>query len=238
MRQLVPSVFYKYQMVHTWGYLEKVWFWSIWKVGDGIRGVSSTKSRSGPFVFCNLRCCHILHCSSLIPHLHDSRDHLLKIKFVEPEKYEINMRNLPVWIIVSCAAIQNSAKSVSMTLNSTVRMPPRTRKVSPFCTGLYAARTTRSVYGHPTGKRKITFKEVGFQINVENSSAKTLDWVVKRQNVDQFSIFNVETLMYGDEVTEFDSQIATSYLVTWIRPSSTSSELKQMRTASHRFLPL
>ncbi|KAK7034430.1 hypothetical protein R3P38DRAFT_2914009 [Favolaschia claudopus] len=51
---------------------------------------------------------------------------------------------LPGWITVSCATIQNSAGSVSMTLNSTVRMPPRTRKVSPLRTDRYASGMLRT----------------------------------------------------------------------------------------------
>ena len=46
--------------------------------------------------------------------------------------------HIPVWMTVSCATIQYSAGSVSMTLNSTVRIPPRTKKVSPLRTGRYA----------------------------------------------------------------------------------------------------
>jgi len=49
--------------------------------------------------------------------------------------------------------------------------------VSPFRTGQYAAQTTKSVYGHaaPNREMRITLKEVGFRINIDNISAKTLD---------------------------------------------------------------
>ena len=39
------------------------------------------------------------------------------------------------WMTVSGATMQWGAGSVSMTLNSTARMPPRTRKMSPFLMG-------------------------------------------------------------------------------------------------------
>ena len=39
------------------------------------------------------------------------------------------------WMTVSGATMQWGAGSVSMTLNSTARMPPRTRKMSPFSMG-------------------------------------------------------------------------------------------------------
>mmetsp|Transcript_2596 Transcript_2596/g.7813 ORF Transcript_2596/g.7813 Transcript_2596/m.7813 type:complete len:376 (+) Transcript_2596:1351-2478(+) len=44
------------------------------------------------------------------------------------------------WMTVSGATMQYSSGSVSTTLNSTVRMAPRTVKVSPLRTGLYASR--------------------------------------------------------------------------------------------------
>ena len=99
-----------------------------------------------------------------------------------------------------------------MTLNSTVRMPPRTRKVSPFRTGRYAG---NGVSGPGRAKFSLprTLKEVGLEVNVEDVAAETLDRVVEWQNVDTFSVFDIKALVDMYEVTELDAKVVTRDLV-------------------------
>jgi len=58
-----------------------------------------------------------------------------------------------------------------------------------------------------------TFKEVGFKVDIENITAETLDRVIKRKNVNTFTVFNIEALMNIDEITEFNAEIITSNFV-------------------------
>jgi len=44
------------------------------------------------------------------------------------------------WMTVSGATMQYGDGSVSTTLNSTARIPPRMRNMSPLCMGRYASR--------------------------------------------------------------------------------------------------
>ncbi len=92
-------------------------------------------------------------------------------------------------------------------------MPPRTRNVSPFRTGLYAAQMSISAAAFVRRLQRITFQEVGLEVNIEDVTTQTLDGVVERQNMNSFSVLDVETLMYADEVAKFDSQIVTSNFV-------------------------
>ncbi len=64
----------------------------------------------------------------------------------------------------------------------------------------------------PNREMRITLKEVGFRINIDNISAKTLDWVVKGRMCTHFP-YLMSRHWCSDEVTEFDSQIVMSNLV-------------------------
>jgi len=59
----------------------------------------------------------------------------------------------------------------------------------------------------------ISFVKVWFEIYVKDVPAETLDRVVEWEDMDAFTVFDVEALMYMDEVPEFDSQVVASDLV-------------------------
>jgi hypothetical protein len=42
--------------------------------------------------------------------------------------------------------------------------------------------------------------------------------LIERKEMHSFSIFDVEVLMYGDEVAKIDSQVVASNFITWMRP--------------------
>jgi hypothetical protein len=78
---------------------------------------------------------------------------------------------------VSCATMQYSAGSVSTTLNSTVRIPPRTRKVSPFLTGRYALQQEIDPVNDQArlkpGQNWSSLKEIGLEVDLEKVSGQT-----------------------------------------------------------------
>lgn len=65
-----------------------------------------------------------------------------------------------------------------MTLNSTVRMPPLTRKVSPFRTGLYAAKQSFE-YSKSKNACAHTLQEVRLEVHIKDVATQSLDRVVK-----------------------------------------------------------
>ena len=58
-----------------------------------------------------------------------------------------------------------------------------------------------------------TFKEVGFKIDIKNITAEILDRVIKRKNVNMFTIFNIKALMNINKITEFNTEINISNFV-------------------------
>ena len=57
------------------------------------------------------------------------------------------------------------------------------------------------------------FKEVGFKIDIKNITAEILDRVIKRKNVNMFTIFNIKALMNINKITEFNTEINISNFV-------------------------
>jgi len=58
-----------------------------------------------------------------------------------------------------------------------------------------------------------TFKEVGFKVDIKNITAEILDRVIKRKNVNMFTIFNIEALININKITEFNAEINISNFV-------------------------
>lgn len=58
-----------------------------------------------------------------------------------------------------------------------------------------------------------TFQEVGLEVNLEDITTQTLDRVIKRKDVDSFSILDVETLMYIDKISKLHPQVVSSHFV-------------------------
>jgi len=112
---------------------------------------SSTNSRICAICFLQPPMSSCLHHSSLIPRLRASWDHPLKIKFVETEKCEVKLQNLPVWI-QGHSVLCDDTKFCDVCFDDFEFHCLHATAVSPFRTGQYAAQTTKSVYGHPTGK--------------------------------------------------------------------------------------
>lgn len=83
-----------------------------------------------------------------------------------------------------------------------------------------------------------TFEEVWLEIYIKDVAAKTFDRVVEGKDVHALSVFNIKALMYIYEIAELDLRLLRATLFICMRPSSTSSELRQIRTVSRLFLPL
>jgi hypothetical protein len=58
-----------------------------------------------------------------------------------------------------------------------------------------------------------TFEKIGFEINVKDVSAQTLYRIVEWQDVYTLSVFDIQSLMDMDEITELDSQVVASDFV-------------------------
>ena len=114
---------------------------------------------------------------------------------------------------MSCDIIQYCDRSVPLTLNSTVRMPPRTKDVSLLLTGRYSGKvisTIGAVFLMPS----LTIEEIRLQVHIEDVSAKTLDsGVVKRKYVNVLPILNVEALVHVNEVSELYLQVVAGHCV-------------------------
>lgn len=78
---------------------------------------------------------------------------------------------------------------------------------------------------HPENKT-LTVKEIRFQVNIKDVSAQTLDEVIKRKYVHWCTLTRSPS---------FTCKLLWAALFIWIQPSSTSSEIKQIRTVSHCF---
>jgi len=57
------------------------------------------------------------------------------------------------------------------------------------------------------------FKKVGFKVDIKNITTKILDRVIKRKNVNIFTIFNIEALINIDKITQFNTEIIMSNFV-------------------------
>ena len=99
-----------------------------------------------------------------------------------------------------------------MTLNSTVRMPPRIKEVSPFRTGRY---TRKKIRESSTPRNKtLTVEEIGFQGNIKDVSVQTLNRVTKRMYVHPLAtVLDVKALVHVDKVSELRSQVIASHFV-------------------------
>ena len=98
-----------------------------------------------------------------------------------------------------------------MTLNSTVRIPPRTRKVSPLRTGRYAARSETRPLRNGFGQR--TFQEVWLEVNVEDVAAQTLDRIVEGKDVYALSVLDIQAWVHVDHIAELHAEVVTGNLV-------------------------
>ena len=58
-----------------------------------------------------------------------------------------------------------------------------------------------------------TFQEVGLEVYIENVATEAFDRVVERQDVDALAVFDVQALVYVDEITQLDAQVVASNLV-------------------------
>jgi len=64
-----------------------------------------------------------------------------------------------------------------------------------------------------TGFIIYTFKKVEFKVDIKNITTKILNRVIKRKNMNMFTIFNIETLMNIDKITELNTEIIISNFV-------------------------
>jgi hypothetical protein len=58
-----------------------------------------------------------------------------------------------------------------------------------------------------------TFEEVGLEVDIEDVATQTLDRVIKGQDVDAFSVLDVEALVDIDEIAELDAEVVSRDLV-------------------------
>jgi hypothetical protein len=58
-----------------------------------------------------------------------------------------------------------------------------------------------------------TLEEVRLEVNIKNVSAQTLDRVIKRKYVHTLAVFNVEALVYVDEVPKLYAQVVAGHLI-------------------------
>jgi hypothetical protein len=58
-----------------------------------------------------------------------------------------------------------------------------------------------------------TLEEVRLEVNIKNVSAQTLDRVIKQKNVHIPAVFNLEALVYVDEVPELYAQAVVGHLI-------------------------
>ena len=102
-----------------------------------------------------------------------------------------------------------------MTLNSTVRMPPRTRKVSPLRTGRYAGMHSQQLEHIPKKYNNWyrTLEEIRLEVNFEYIAAETLDRVVEGKYVYALAVLDIEALMDIDKVTELHTQVVAGDFV-------------------------
>ena len=66
-----------------------------------------------------------------------------------------------------------------------------------------------------TGFIIYTFKKVEFKVDIKdiNITTKILDSVIKRKNVNMFTIFNIEVLMNMDKITKLNTETIMSNFV-------------------------
>jgi hypothetical protein len=76
-----------------------------------------------------------------------------------------------------------------------------------------------------------TFKEIRLKIDVENVPAEALDRIVERKDMHPFSIFDIETLVYVDEISQLDPKVITCNLV---HLDSTLLDVVGTQTNEHR----
>lgn len=62
-------------------------------------------------------------------------------------------------------------------------------------------------------KGACTFQEVRLEVNIEDVATESLDRVVEGQDVDALAVFDIQALMYVNEVTQLDAQVVASDLV-------------------------
>ena len=138
MRPHAPWASYPFQVDQTARYCVGAWCQSTWTAVDDAEAASQAP-KFAPSVCGTHQCRCIWHPPSLSLRLLSWRDHHLFE--INVWLYRCNSEDLPVWITVSRATLQNSDGSVLMTLHSTVCMPLRTSKVSSLRTGKYARKS-------------------------------------------------------------------------------------------------
>ena len=99
-----------------------------------------------------------------------------------------------------------------MTLNSTVRIPPRTRKVSPLRTGRYATKI-RHKTDHCILYGAHTFDDIRLEVDIKDVAAQPPDRVVERKDVDALSILDIQTRMHVDHVSELHAKVVAGNLI-------------------------
>ena len=62
-------------------------------------------------------------------------------------------------------------------------------------------------------KLTCTFQEVGFEVNIKDDTAQTLDRVVERQNVYTLAVFDVEALVNVDKIAQFYAEVVAGNFV-------------------------
>jgi hypothetical protein len=58
-----------------------------------------------------------------------------------------------------------------------------------------------------------TLEEIRLEVDVEDIAAEAFDRVIERQDMDPFAVFDIQTLVNIDEITELHSQVVASHLV-------------------------
>ncbi len=104
--------------------------------------------------------------------------------------------------------MQYSARSVSITLNSTVRIPPRTKKVGQ--------NGTLQWYQCPAICARLsvcTLQEVWLEVDIEDVAAQAFDGVVEGKDVETLPILDIQARVHVDHVTELDAEFIAHYLV-------------------------
>lgn len=64
-----------------------------------------------------------------------------------------------------------------------------------------------------TGFIIYTFKKVEFKVDIKDITTKILNSVIKRKNVNMFTIFNIEVLMNMDKITKLNTETIMSNFV-------------------------
>ena len=108
--------------------------------------------------------------------------------------------------------MQYSAGSVSMTLNSTVRIPPRTKNVSPLRTGRYAGDMSEWSSDNRSCNTR-TLEEVWLEVDVENVTAQAFNGIVEGENMYPLSVLDVQTCMHVHHVAKLDAKVVARDLV-------------------------